>query len=116
MDLLRCKCVGSKAEIHRIYNDILGQTDYFEVIRVKNKLNENTRDILINLKLKNSFLVCEVQLSLGKDMEEVNNHFNHYLYELCRSSFGRSAAGVRQPDLDSGPTDVVRQGEQETEV
>jgi hypothetical protein len=32
--------------------------DYLEVIRVKNKLNENTRDILINFKLKDSFMIC----------------------------------------------------------
>lgn len=58
MDLLRCKCTGTKQEIYRIYNEILEKKDYFEVIRVKNKLNEPTRDILINLKLKNSFLLC----------------------------------------------------------
>lgn len=57
-DLLRCKCVGTKQEIYRIYNQILDRKDYFEVIRVKNKLNEPTRDILINLKLKDSFLIC----------------------------------------------------------
>lgn len=65
MDLLRCKCIGSKSDINRIYQRIIERKDYFEVIRIKNKLNEATRDILINLKLKNSFLICEVQLSLG---------------------------------------------------
>ena len=88
MDLLRCRCVGTKSEIYRIYNEIVSNTKYFEVIRVKNKLNESTRDILINLKLKNSFLICEVQLSLGESGDEVNDHFCHYLYELSRSSFG----------------------------
>jgi hypothetical protein len=66
MDLLRCKCVGSKHDILRIYEQLQTRSDYFEIIRVKNKLNEGTRDILINLKLKKSFLVVEVQLALGK--------------------------------------------------
>lgn len=39
MDLLRCKCIGSKSEIYRIYNEIASNTEYFEIIRVKNKLN-----------------------------------------------------------------------------
>jgi len=69
MDLLRCKCIGSKEEILRIYEQLQTRTDYFEIIRVKNKLNEGTRDILINLKLKDSFLICEVQLALGQSQE-----------------------------------------------
>jgi hypothetical protein len=69
MDLLRCKCIGSKYDILRIYEQLQARSDYFEIIRVKNKLNEGTRDILINLKLKNSFLVVEVQLALGKSQE-----------------------------------------------
>lgn len=90
MDLLRCKCIGSKEEILRIYKALEERSDYFEIIRVKNKLSEGTRDILINLKLKNSFLICEVQLALGKSQEEVNDHFCHFLYELQRSSFAVS--------------------------
>lgn len=40
------------------------------------------------MKLKKSFIICEVQLSLGDSVEEVNDHFCHYLYELSRSPFG----------------------------
>lgn len=87
MDLLRCRCVGSKSEIYRIFKKIR-DSEYFEIIRVKNKLNEPTRDILINLKIKASFLICEVQLSLGEEQEEVNDHFCHFLYELERTNFG----------------------------
>lgn len=68
MDLLRCKCIGSKDQIFSIYDEIK-KSEHFEIIRVKNKLNESTRDILINLKLKESFLICEVQLSLGDSVE-----------------------------------------------
>lgn len=86
LDVLRCKCIGSKHDIKRIYNQLVASKD-FEVIRVKNKLNESTRDILINFKPKQSFLVCEMQLSLGSSSDETNDHFCHYLYELQRSLF-----------------------------
>lgn len=52
MDILRCRCVGSKSEIYRIYKEILSNDDYFEIIRVKNKLNTPTRDIILNCKIK----------------------------------------------------------------
>lgn len=87
MDLLRCRCVTSKKELFRIYNEVLNRTDYFEIIRVKNKLNESTRDIMINLKIKNSFMICEMQLALGDCKDEINDHFCHNLYELHRSAF-----------------------------
>lgn len=86
LDVLRCKCIGSKHDIKRIYNQLVA-SDEFEVIRVKNKLNESTRDILINFKPKHSFLVCEMQLSLGSSSDEASDHFCHYLYELQRSLF-----------------------------
>jgi hypothetical protein len=79
LDILRCRCVGSKKDIKRIYQSLIGNPDY-EVIRVKNKLNESTRDILINFKPRNSFLVCEMQLALGDSKDEINDHFCHYLY------------------------------------
>lgn len=41
------------------------ETSDFDVVRVKNKLKESTKDIIVNIKLKNSFLICEVQLSVG---------------------------------------------------
>lgn len=70
----------------RIYEALIASPE-FEVIRVKNKLNEGTRDILINFKPRNSFLVCEMQLSLGGGQDLINDHFCHYLYELQRSVF-----------------------------
>lgn len=84
MDLLRCKCIGSKRDIKRVYNT-LKDSDFIEVIRVKNKLNESTRDILINFRIKNSFLIGEMQLALGDSKDEVNDHFCHFLYEIQRS-------------------------------
>ena len=58
----------------------------YEIIRVKIKLNESTRDILINYRCRGSFLIGEMQLALGsKDV--LNESFCHYLYELQRSLF-----------------------------
>jgi hypothetical protein len=86
LDILRCRCVGSKQDVKRIYQTLVSSQE-FEIIRVKNKLNESTRDILINFKPRNSFLVCEMQLALGDGKDEINDHFCHYLYELQRSIF-----------------------------
>ena len=64
LDIVRCKCVGSKRDIRRVYEDLLKQKEY-EIIRVKIKLNESTRDVIINFKCKGSFLIGEMQLALG---------------------------------------------------
>lgn len=69
LDLLRCRYVGSRQEILRIFETVQSRTDYFEVIRVKNKLSQSTRDLLINFKIKDSFLICEMQLSLGEGQQ-----------------------------------------------
>jgi hypothetical protein len=69
MDLLRCRYIGSRHQIMRIFNSLKEHSDYFEIIRVKNKLNESTKDLLINLKIKDSFLICEMQLGLGESQE-----------------------------------------------
>lgn len=86
LDILRCRCVGSKSDIRRIYDSLVGCGE-FDVVRVKNKLNESTRDIIINFKSRHSFLVWEMQLALGDRKDEINDHFSHYLYELHRSFF-----------------------------
>lgn len=64
LDILRCRCIGSKKDIKRIYDSLLANPHY-EVIRIKNKLNESTRDILINFRCRGSFLIGEMQLALG---------------------------------------------------
>lgn len=85
LDIVRCKCVGSKRDIRRVYEDLLKQKEY-EIIRVKIKLNESTRDVIINFKCKGSFLIGEMQLALGSK-DNLNEQFCHYLYELQRSIF-----------------------------
>lgn len=85
LDLVRCKCVGTKKDIKKIYEDLVRSPNY-EIIRVKIKLNESTRDILINFKCKDSFLIGEMQLALGSK-DALNEKFCHQLYELQRSVF-----------------------------
>lgn len=86
LDLVRCKCIGSKKQIKLIYERLMS-SDYLEVIRVKNKLNETTRDILINFKIRDSFMIGEMQLALGDSKDDVNDHFCHFLYELQRGGY-----------------------------
>ncbi len=40
--------------------------------------------MIINFKLKDSFLIGELQLALGNSTDERSNDFCHYLYELQR--------------------------------
>jgi hypothetical protein len=48
-DMLRCKCEAPLHTILKIYEDIRKSKD-FELIRVKNRLDLSTRDVLLNLK------------------------------------------------------------------
>jgi hypothetical protein len=49
-------------------------------------------DILINCKINNSPIVCEIQLIITNEYltekSNINDHFNHFLYELERSRYG----------------------------
>ena len=86
-DLFRCKCSGSKEQVMQVYN-LLRKTPDIEVVRVKNRLGEGTQDLLLNFVYKNTekcFFICEMQLALSTAQEEVNDHFNHFLYEQFRA-------------------------------
>ena len=90
-DLLRSKCSGTKNEIMEIYKR-LKDSKYMTQIRVKNRLDTPMNDILINCKINKSPIVCEVQLIITNEFltekSNINDHFNHFLYELERSRFG----------------------------
>jgi hypothetical protein len=74
----------------KVYDKLreLEQKDDLSIIMVKNRLSGPTQDILITYKLKNCFLLCEIQLALSTTNEEINDHFNHFLYEQHRSRHG----------------------------
>lgn len=89
-DLLRCKCTGTRDQVLSVWSKLnaLAKTEDITIITVKNRLSSHTKDILITYKIRQSFLLCEIQLALSSVNEEVNDHFNHFLYEQHRSRYG----------------------------
>ena len=91
MDLLRAKCSGTLDEIKQVLNKLEKHSD-IQLIRVKNRLDTGNRDFLINFSFTGCNLICELQVGLkdGKSdpKESMRDHFNHFIYELCRSRFG----------------------------
>lgn len=64
--------------------------DKFNIVRIKDRLNQGTRDIMINA-LINKGIPCEIQLSVTSNTDkkqELLDHYNHFLYELKRSKLG----------------------------
>jgi len=61
-----------------------------KIIRIKNRLNLGTNDILINVRFSD-LVVCEIQLAVNTRKSKFiksSNSLNHYLYEVQRSLFG----------------------------
>lgn len=52
-DLLRCKCFSKEKEVIRIYKEleIMSEIspDILRIVKVKNRLNRGTKDILLNV-------------------------------------------------------------------
>lgn len=91
---MRCKCSSRLSEILRILGIIkkIGdeRQDLFKIVRIKDRLEMNTRDILINILFMNKIL-CQIQLAVNDEVEEKQkmfDSFGHYLYELERSDLG----------------------------
>ncbi len=62
----------------------------FKIIRIKNRLQQGTHDILINAKF-NNVINCEVQIAVNTSQSEFmrcSNKINHFIYELERAQFG----------------------------
>jgi len=59
-------------------------------VRIKDRLNKGTRDILVNAQIKKG-LICEIQLAVTSNMDkkqELLDQYNHFLYELRRAKLG----------------------------
>jgi hypothetical protein len=60
-DLLRCKCISKESEIvyliRRLNEKSNDPSDPFKIIRIKDRLSNGTRDILINAQI-NKGIVC----------------------------------------------------------
>ena len=81
-DLLRCKCYYKNTkEIEKAYSRLQKK---YNVFRVKNRINQGTRDILLNLKFEDS--IAQVQLAL--DCDTTKYDFAHKLYEMTREAIG----------------------------
>jgi hypothetical protein len=90
-DMIRCKCDSGEREVIRLYNEVLKicESENAKLVRVINRMKRGTHDILINIRYRD--VLCEIQLGLTYTKNkfiEYSNRFNHYLYELKRSSFG----------------------------
>lgn len=66
-DLMRCKCSSHEDEILRIFNLIKkiseNECNLIKIVRIKDRLELGTRDILININFMNKIL-CEIQLAV----------------------------------------------------
>ena len=60
------------------------------IIKVKNKLKTETKNILINLMYREK-MVVEIQLGINSDKSnfiQCSNHMNYLIYEVQRAKFG----------------------------
>ena len=94
-DLMRAQVVGNKKQILQVYNNIeeLQKNNEINIIKIKNKLGTSLNDAMIIFTIKQSKLICELQLILsegGSEIERMKNiqFLNHMLYELERSPYG----------------------------
>lgn len=65
-------------------------SNLINIIRVKNRLESGTRDVLINFMF-DGICPCEIQLAVAEKIEEKQAYFdkfNHFLYELKRAYLG----------------------------
>jgi len=62
---------------------------FFELVRIKNKLDTKENNILVNYLFMGK-VQCELQMSIQKmaSKEQKYCNFNHFLYELTRGKFG----------------------------
>lgn len=93
-DILRCRCTSKEKEIIALYTELERMSrkkdSGLKIMRIKNRLEKGTKDILINFLYKNAILV-EMQLAIATNRTkfiDFSNKYNHVLYELRRAEFG----------------------------
>ena len=93
-DLIRCKCKSKEKEIIYIYKQLKKISDsnpqFLKIIRVKNRLEQGTKDVLINIRFYEK-ITAEIQLAIrseSKKYTEDSTEINHTLYERERAIFG----------------------------
>ena len=92
---MRAMVTGSKRDIMQIYENIkkLEKEKELKIIKIKNRLGTPLNDVMIIFTIKESFIICELQLILsegqGVSQKLKNIEFlNHFLYELEMSPYG----------------------------
>jgi hypothetical protein len=59
-----------------------------KIIKIKNRLGTSLNDAMIIFAMKDTFLICEIQLILSESSQKVNQKYkniellNHFFYEL----------------------------------
>lgn len=71
-DLMRASFSGKKSQITEVFRNLktLEENSQIEIVRVKNRLSTPLNDVMINFKIHNSFVICELQLILVDILEE----------------------------------------------
>lgn len=66
-DLMRAQVVGNKKQILKVYNNIekLQKNNEINIIKIKNRLGTSLNDAMIIFTIKQSKLICELQLILS---------------------------------------------------
>ena len=95
-DLMRARMHVNEAACIRVLHSLYlldehesKEAPFFKLVRVKNKLDKQDNNVLINFLFRGR-LQCELQLSSQKveGKEQKYYAFSHFLYELSRGSFG----------------------------
>ncbi len=95
-DLMRSMVSGSKKEILAVYENLkkLEKQGEIKIVKIKNRLGTSLNDAMIIFAMKDTFLICEIQLILADGAQKVNHKYkniellNHFFYELERSPYG----------------------------
>lgn len=60
-DLLRCKCSGKVEEVLQVIRKLQDHKK-LKIVRIKDRLDTQNEDFLINIKLNDCPIICEVQV------------------------------------------------------
>lgn len=67
-DLLRCKCSGTVSEVIEVMKR-LQKHDQLTIVRIKDRLKTGNQDFLVNVKMKNCGVLCEIQVGFKSDAD-----------------------------------------------
>ena len=87
--MMRAMVSGNKKEIMAVYQNMkkYEKTKEIKIIKIKNRFGTPLNDAMIIFMVRDSFLICQLQLILMEGQgtsEKLKNieFLNHFLYEL----------------------------------